>query len=151
MQWLLAEGGATIGELNNAGQGLWTRLCTGLTAPALNNANVAVDVSSFLRIALLLDGPPATFRLSREHQLLVIQGNRIRAALPRFLERRRVLVLRHCPLIPPLIALVLRLSEPDNAEIWAAGIGEPRRRRRAVSDASVPLRQSLRLKQQRRE
>jgi hypothetical protein len=112
-------------------------------------------LSSFLHVALLLDGPPATFitRLTREHQLLVTEGNRIRAALPCFQEQRRALVHQHCPLIHPLVELVLRLSEPDNAEIWAAGIGEPRRRRRAAAadDASIPLRQSLRLKQQRRE
>ena len=99
------------------------------------------------------EGPPTTFttRLSPEHQLLVTEGNRIRAALPRFQEQRRALVHQHCPIINPLVELVLHLSEPDNADMWTAGIGEPRRRRRAVADASVPLQQSLRLKQQRRE
>ena len=84
------------------------------------SALVDVDaalLSSFLCVALLLDGPPAAFnaRIRREHQLLVTEGNKIRVALPRFLEQRRALVHQHCPLIRQLIELVLRLSEPDNA------------------------------------
>ena len=115
--------------------------------------DVAALLSSCLRVALLLDGPPAAFiaRLGPEHRLLVTEGNRIRAALPGFQDRRRALVHQHSPLLPPLVALVLRLSEPASAEIWAAGLGEPRRRRRAAVDASIPVRRSLRLKQQRRE
>ena len=150
VQWLLAEGGATIGESSNRDDTLWSIMSTRVV---FRNADIAAALSSFLRVALLLNGPPATFinHLLPEHQLLVTEGNRIRAALPRFQEQRRALVHQHCPLIHPLVQLVLHLSEPDNADMWTAGIGEPRRRRRAVADVSVPLRQSLRLKQQRRE
>ena len=48
-------------------------------APALEDVRIVAELASFLRVALLLGGPPVTFlpRLSRDHQLLVTEGNRI--------------------------------------------------------------------------
>ena len=113
VQWLLAEGGADITESNNDGEEVWTVL-------PIDDAESSA-LGSFLRFALLLDGPPTDFtaRLPPEHQLLVAVGDRIRAALPQYLERRRALVEAHCPLLSPLLELVLLLSEPDTEDIWA--------------------------------
>ena len=118
---MLVEGGAAITESNNDGQVIWTRLYTNYMEPAA--------LRSFLRVAVLLESPPADFiaGLTREHRLLITEGERIRLAVPQYLERRRAVVEAHCPLeVPPLVELVLRLSEPDAEDIWAIGLGQSR-------------------------
>jgi hypothetical protein len=61
----------------------------------------------------------------------------------------------HCPLIPPLRALVHGYEEPTTTdELWATGLGAVRQRvvRPQADDgavAAVPLRRYLRLRQNR--
>jgi hypothetical protein len=60
-----------------------------------------------------------------EHARVVEEGARLRAALPAYLARRRALLNDHCPLIPPLLALVREYDpEPTTTEeLWATGLG----------------------------
>jgi hypothetical protein len=117
----------------------------------------AAVVTSLLRVMVLRDALPAdlTESLSPEHARVVDDGARLRARLPRYLARRRSLLDAHCPLIPPLQALVHGYDEPTTTdELWATGLGAVRRRvvRSRADDggaAAVPLRRSLRLRQQR--
>jgi hypothetical protein len=92
-------------------------------------ADQTVDESSALMRVLVLKGdPPADFgaRLRRpEHAQMVEEGARLRAALPAYLARRRALLDDHCPLIPPLLALVRGYDPEPNTteELWATGLG----------------------------
>jgi hypothetical protein len=63
-------------------------------------------------------------RLRPEHARMVEEGARLRAALPAYLVRRWALLEDHCPLIPPLLALVRGYySDPTTEELWATGLG----------------------------
>jgi hypothetical protein len=54
----------------------------------------------------------------------VIQdGRRLRARLPEYLVQRQAPLNEHCPLIPPLQALVSGYAKPSVEELWATGIG----------------------------
>jgi hypothetical protein len=63
--------------------------------------------------------------LSMVKTRVVEEGARLRARLPAYLERRRALLNKHCPLLPPLLASV-RGYDPEpttTEEIWATGLG----------------------------
>jgi hypothetical protein len=107
----------------------------------------ATAVTSILRVMVLRGAPPAelTARLSPEHAQVVEDGARLRAGIPEYLARRRALLDAHCPLIPPLRALVHGYEEPTTTEeLWATGLGAARRRvvRNRVDEgtAAAPLR-----------
>jgi hypothetical protein len=64
-------------------------------------------------------------QLRPEHERVVEQGARLRAALPAYLVRRRALLDEHCPLIAPLLALV-RGNDPEpttTEELCTTGLG----------------------------
>jgi hypothetical protein len=118
--------------------------------PYVYNATV---VTSLLRVMVLQDAPPAelTALLSPVHARVVTDGARLRAGLPAYLVQRRALLNAHCPLIPPLRALVHGYEEPTTTdEVWATGPVEVRQRavRNRADDgaAAVFLRRSLRLR-----
>jgi hypothetical protein len=87
-----------------------------------------------------------------QHAWVVEEGARLRAALPAYLVPRRALLDAHCPLIPPLLALV-RGYDPEpttTEELWATGLGvAPQRARRLRPEVAValPVRRSARLRQ----
>jgi hypothetical protein len=89
----------------------------------------ATALDSLLRVMVLRDDYLDMLSLSLapwpEHVRVVEEVARLRARLPAYLARRRALLDEHCPLIPPLWALVLDYdSEPTTTdEIWATGLG----------------------------
>ena len=101
-----------------------------------------------LRVMLLLGEVPAVFKdgLSPELRRLVEEGERLRLAVPGYLEQRLSLLRTHLPLQPPgLFEVVAGYAEPSREELWATGLGRRRRRRRQLETG--PLRRSLRLRQ----
>jgi hypothetical protein len=99
-------------------------------------------VTSLLRVMVLRCAPPAELiaLFSPEHVRVVEDGARLQACL----ARRRALLDAHCPLIPPLLALVHGYEEPTTTdELWAQGC---KARQRAGDGAvAVPLRFSTRV------
>jgi hypothetical protein len=125
----------------------------------------AAVVTALLRVMVLRGGPPDDLsrHLSREHARVVEEGARLRAGLPAYLARRQAILVEHCPLIAPLLALVHGYETPTTtAELWATGLGAERQpqadgeaRQRAArsraddDDDTALLRRSLRLRQKR--
>jgi hypothetical protein len=134
-QYLVEHGGADIADkeiiigqsvlkiidTNNAGNTIWDML-----SGKIRNGNAA-EVTALLRVIVLKTDIPANIaaRLSPEHAQVVEEGARLKAALPAYLAQRRALLDAHCPLIPPLLALV-RGYDPEpttTEELWATGLG----------------------------
>jgi hypothetical protein len=109
---------------------------------------------ALLRVMVLKGDPSADFvnQLKPEHARVVVEGARLRAALPAYLARRRALLDAHCPLIAPILALV-RDYDPEpttTEELWATGLGaapQRARRPRVEADVALPVRRSARLRQ----
>jgi hypothetical protein len=124
--------------------------------PEDNYVYDATAVTSLLRVMVLRAAPPTelTARLSPEHAQLVADGARLKVRLPAYLARRRALLGTHCPLIPPLQALVHGYGELTTTdELWDTGLGAATQRavrpRAEHGAALIPLRRSLRLRQKR--
>jgi hypothetical protein len=115
-QWLLEYGEADISILIY-GTSVWERM-----SPIYDGSEA---VTALLRVMLLRGDPPTNFtsRFPPEVGLLVQEGIRLRARLPAFLAPRQALLNEHCPLIPPLQALVSDYAEPTTEEVWATGLG----------------------------
>jgi ankyrin repeat protein len=134
VQYLLEHGAANIGDTDKNGRTIWDML-----ANYLNESKWEDDenddtpyvydttaVTSLLRVMMLRGAPPAELidRLSPEHAQVVEDGARLRAGPSAYLAQRRVLLGTHCPLIPPLRALVHGYEEPTTTdELWATGLG----------------------------
>jgi hypothetical protein len=107
-----------------------------------------------LRVMVLYGGSPES--LAREvappFQRIVHDGARLRAQLPAYFVRRCALLEAHCPLLPPLLALVHGYDAPTTTdELWATGLGAPlqRGRRSRPEKGQSPERRSARLRQKR--
>jgi hypothetical protein len=106
------------------------------------------ELNALLHVMVVRQAPPADFVARvREpsyprHARVVEEGARLRAALPAYLVRWRALLDAHCPLIPPLLALV-RSYEPEPAtteELWATGLGAaPQRALRPRPEVAAAL------------
>jgi hypothetical protein len=137
-QYLLEHGGADIGDTLNSGSTIWDLLLEYLIEGGRNPEDDgmpfvydAMVVTSLLRVMVLRGAPPAKLaaRLSPEHVQVVEDGARLKARLPAYLARRLALLDAHCPLIPPLQALVHGYEEPTTTdELWATGLGAMRQR-----------------------
>jgi hypothetical protein len=137
VQWLLEYGGAQITDTYNEE----VLAVIGLT----NDKYVPIDgddipiedtlaLTAMLRVMVLHGGPPAslTANLAPPLQRIVQDGARLRARLPAYLAQRRALLDAHCPLLPPLQALVHGYEKPTTTdELWATGLGELLQRVRA--------------------
>ena len=140
VQWLLEHGGAQITDVDNRGKSVWSdraasfsflslrlretykRNDAGEYVPTANTARL----TTMLRAMVLHGGPPEslTAALAPPLQRIVQDGARLRARLPAYLAQRRALVDAHCPLLPPLRALVHGYEEPTTTdEFWATGLG----------------------------
>jgi hypothetical protein len=109
-----------------------------------------LKLTAMLRVMVLHGAPPESLvsNLAPPFQRIVKDGARLRARLPAYLTQRRALVDAHCPLPPPLLALVHGYAEPTNDELWATGLGAYNYRQRATVSHS-PDRRSDRLLQRR--
>jgi hypothetical protein len=160
-QHLLEHVGADIGDTLSNGRTIWNMLEQYLVEGGRHPEDDAYHlyvydataVTSLLRVMLLRGAPPAdlTARLSPEHAQVVEDGAQLKAGLPAYLAQRWALLDAHCPLIPPLRALVHGYEEPTTTnELWATGLVPARRRvvRNRADDgaAAVFLRRSLRQK-----
>jgi hypothetical protein len=170
VQWLLEFGGAQITDTDNAGISVWTvdwqdglpHMLIG--AYAINRVGKfmsldgeyiemgdIVALTAMLRVMLLHGGPSEFLAkdLAPPFQQIVQDGARLRARLPAYLTQRRALLDAHCPLLPPLQALVHGYEEPTTTdEFWATGLGAPKQRdKRARPESSK--RRSARLRQKR--
>jgi hypothetical protein len=113
-----------------------------------------VELTAMLRAMVLHGGPPEslTTELAPPFQQIVHDGVRLRARLPAYLAQRRALVDAHCPLPPPLQALVNSYEVPTTTdELWAMGIGAAlqRAKRTRSKRGQFPERRSARLRQKR--
>jgi hypothetical protein len=113
-----------------------------------------VTLTAMLRVMVLHGGPPASLTqvLAPPFQKIVQDGARLRARLPAYLTQRRALLDAHCPLLPPLRALVHGYEEPTTTdELCATGLGAPlqRARRSRPERGQSPERRSARLRQKR--
>jgi hypothetical protein len=127
-QWLLEHGGANIAETADNGRTVWTMLGSHLFEA---NVHIADDVTALLRVMVVRGAPSADFELvadlSQEHVRVLEEGAKLRAALPAYLARRQALLHPHCPLIPPLLALIHAYDPGPTTteELWATGLGIP--------------------------
>jgi hypothetical protein len=116
-QWLLEYGGADT-SFTVSGRSLWCILSFTFDGRAAEN---------LLRGMLLRTSPSADFKttwLALEASQLVQEGAQLRARLPAYLVQRRALLDAHCPLLPPLVALVSGYEEPTTTEeLWAMRLG----------------------------
>jgi hypothetical protein len=128
-------GWADIAKENNRGQTVSTWLsCYLFSVRDPDEAEDADDpkaeVTALLRVLVVRGAPPAAFMdelRQPEFKRVVEEGARLRQTLPAYLARRRALLDAHCPLIPPLLALV-RGYDPEpttTEELWATGLGTP--------------------------
>jgi hypothetical protein len=163
VQYVLEHGGADIGDADNNGDTIWDLIAeflieSGIVPDVLGMKPYMYDataVTSLLRVMLLRGAPPTelTARLSSMHVQVIANGARLKVELPAYLSRRQALLDAHCPLIPPLRALVHGYEEPTTTdELWATGLGAARQRavRNRADDGATtaaPLRRSLRLRQ----
>jgi hypothetical protein len=170
LQLLIEYGGAQITDTDNAGDSVWSgyhagyekyslpavlrcaysKSADGEYVPVRNTAALL----SMLRVMLLHGGPPAslTADLAPPLQRIVEDGVRLRARLPAYLAQRRALLEAHCPLLPPLQALVHGYETPTTTdELWATGLGAPlqRAKRSRPKKGRPPERRSARLRQKR--
>jgi hypothetical protein len=153
VQWLLEYGGAQITDTDNNGNSVWIchykhslpdmLRCAYKRTPRVDQESfvdyISVDgdyvpdgdiepLVSMLRVMLLHGGPPESLakNLAPPLRRIVKDGARLRARLPAYLTRRRALLDAHCPLLPPLQAIVHGYEEPTTTdEIWATGLGAP--------------------------
>ena len=136
--WLLAHGGAQITDRDNQGSSVWSGSDPDALPYALRGAyrrddageyvatEGAARLTEMLRVMVLHGGPPEslTADLAPPLKRIVQDGARLRARLPAYLARRRSLLDAHCPLLPPLRALVHGYEEPTTTEeLWATGLG----------------------------
>jgi hypothetical protein len=87
-------------------------------------------LTDLLRVIVLRYDPPTNLvAILRPEQLQIVHdGARLRARLPAYRVRRRSLLNEHCPLLPPLLALVSDYEEPTTTEeIWATQLGDDAR------------------------
>jgi hypothetical protein len=130
VHWLLEYGGAQIGDTDNEGKSVWAlhrqHSLPNLLKHAYAPNGDVVELTAMLRVMLLHSAPPETLteELERPLQRIVQDGARLRARLPVYLVERRALLDAHCPLLPPLQALVHGYEEPTTTdELWATGLG----------------------------
>jgi hypothetical protein len=156
VQWLLEYGGAKITDTDNAGTSVWTIMGYASLPHMLKRAYrkggdgeyVFIDaeyaptrkivsdgdigaLTAMLRVMVLHGGPPPSLTqdLAPPLQRIVQDGARLRARLPAYLAQRRALLDAHCPLLPPLRALVHGYEAPTTTdELWATGLGAPLQR-----------------------
>jgi hypothetical protein len=115
-QWLLEYGGANIYITDYD-------LCDSeLLAPLCDDTAASI---ALLRVMLLRsDCPNFPSGCWPKTAQLVEEGTQLRARLPAYLVERRALLDAHCPLLPPLVALVSGYEEPTTTdELWATGLG----------------------------
>jgi hypothetical protein len=140
-RWLLTEAGAGISDT------VW--LCLELDLQIAH-----VDLSSLLKILVMLDDAPAYFieRLSPQQAELCRRGKHFRAELPSYLEQQRAAIVTNCSLPAVLHSLVIAYAATTSEDMWTDGlrIKAPRAKRaRAVegeAKGSHPLRCSARLR-----
>jgi hypothetical protein len=150
----LEHGQADITEANDRGDTIWKILADHLLSVHLADESVN-EVIALLRVMVLKGDPPDDLVADlkqTEHARVVEEGARLRAALPAYLVRRRAILNDHCPLIPPLLALVRNYDpEPTTTEeLWATGLGAaPQRawRPRPKAAVALPVHRSARLRQ----
>jgi ankyrin repeat protein len=150
-QWLLEDGGASIYETNVDGRTVWSYI---LHEDMDAHAHA---LASLLKVMVLLADAPPDFvaELSPVHAELATRGRQLRAELPSYLEQQRALVVAHCSLPAALQPIVYGLAAPTPEDMWTYGLRVraplPKRQRaeREEAEGSVPLRQSVRLRQKR--
>jgi hypothetical protein len=156
VQWLLEFGGAQITDTDNENTSVWTgkwmyglpNMLKSAYAKGDDDEYVSIDgayvpadeiepngdmvtLTAMLRVMVLHGGPPESLTqvLAPPFQKIVQDGARLRARLPAYLTQRRALLDAHCPLLPPLRALVHGYEEPTTTdEFWATGLGAPLQR-----------------------
>ena len=129
--WLLEHGGATITTtrlLEHAGGTQGRTVWDLLIGYTLWRDHDAAALNALLRAMIVRGAPPVHFllrpSLSMKQKQIVREGMRLKTRLPAYLSQRRALLDTHCPLIPPLQALVRGYEEPTTTdELWATGLG----------------------------
>jgi hypothetical protein len=148
LSWLLVEGGASIGKVGiDTDRRVWGYLC-------VEHAN-AVELSSLLRVMVMLEDAPADFiaRLMPQHAELCERGRQLRAQLPSYLEQQRATIVTNCHLPAVLQSLVIAYAVTTPEDMWADGLlaeAQREKRARAVereAEGSHVLRRSARLRQ----
>jgi hypothetical protein len=123
VQWLLEHGGADItNTTSTGGDTVWELLEVYLLAPADNLPAGIATVKALLQVMSLRGAPPGKLvdQLLPELTKVVQEGARLRVGLPAYLAHRRALLDEHCPLLPPLQALVYGYERPTTTEeLWA--------------------------------
>jgi hypothetical protein len=117
MQWLLEEQGASIIKIDHFGRTVWD----GLYLYCKYKNCVAAELSSLLKVMVMLDDAPAAFvaKLSPQHADICTRGRQLRAHLPSYLGQQRATVVAHCPLPSALVPLVIEYAATTREDMWA--------------------------------
>jgi hypothetical protein len=116
MQWLLLEGGASIGEVGlYFNETIWNELTFRSQNPC------TVQLSALLKVMVMLEDAPMSFlaRISRQDHELCDRGRQLRAQLPSYLEQQRGTIVRNCPLPAVLQFVVIAYAKITPEEMWA--------------------------------
>jgi ankyrin repeat protein len=129
VRYLLEHGGAAFTETTNDEMTVWDllsgRILCGTYRKRMHPDNM---MEALLRVMVLRGTPPPALVASFHHRsslfpTLVEEGARLRERLPVYRMQRRALLDAHCPILPPLQALVHGYDVPTTDEIWATGLG----------------------------
>jgi hypothetical protein len=155
MQSLLEEHGASMSERNYDSRTAWSSMC-------LRRGERANDLSSLLKVIVMLEDAPAAFinRLSPQHAAICTRGRQLRAQLPSYLMQQRAAVVAHCSLPSVLQSLVTAYAVITPEDMWTDGlrVHAPRAKRararvaeagEAEDEEAILPRRSLRLHQKR--
>jgi hypothetical protein len=130
MQFLLEHAGANISDEISSGRTSGTTVWDLMHDIKYRRSDQFDKLTNLLRVIVLRYDPPTSLvAILRPEQLQIVHDRaRLRARLPAYLARRRSLLNEHCPLLPPLLALVVDYEEPTTTkEIWATQLGEDAR------------------------
>jgi ankyrin repeat protein len=127
-QWLLEHTGVPIGAVTHADETVWDLLEDHLLTTEFDypGQNAMTPMTALLRVMVLRSAPPIELadKISSTNARVLEEGARLRSKLPAYFAQRLALLNAHCPLLPPLVAIVHGYQEPTTTEeLWATGLG----------------------------
>jgi hypothetical protein len=127
VHWLLVEGCASIKDIDEHGQTVWTFIKRRVQTAA------AAELSALLRVMVLMDDAPPAFRpytesvpipemkVKVEHARIIAQGMKLRARLPYYKQQQRSLLAAKSRLPNVLLSIVIEYATPTTDDIWEEG------------------------------
>jgi ankyrin repeat protein len=113
MRWLLAEAGASMGEVGNEVHAtIWNNHYIGTDEHSLRAEE---SRSALLKVMMMLEDVPPDFiaKLRSQYAELCTQGKQYRAQLPTYVNQQRASIVTYCPLSCCIPSSSLTLRSPQ--------------------------------------